>query len=65
MTKQSSQRKHHDFMQKMHKKSDHQLLRFPIRDTLNANRETIMFMNIQRSGTEKSALQKIFSEKEE
>ena len=50
---------------KMHKKSDHQLLRFPIRDTLNANRETIMFMNIQRSGTEKSALLKIFSEKEE
>lgn len=50
---------------KMHKKSDHQLLRFPIRDTLNANHETIVFMNIRRSGTEKSALRKIFSEKEE
>ena len=50
---------------KMHKKSDHQLLRFPIRDTLNANREPIMFMNIQQRGTEISALRMIFSEKEE
>ena len=49
----------------MHKKLYQQLLRFPIRDTLNANHETIVFMNIRRSGTEKSALRKIFSEKEE